>query len=204
MQLIGLLDSPYVRRTAVSMRLLGVKYEHKALSVFRNFDEFRAINPVVKAPTVLCDDGTMLMDSNLILDYVEELSPSGRALMPKGLGERVRVLRVLGLAIAACEKSISIVYERQLRPAEKQHEPWVERVTGQLLAACEALEAELGHRPLDTDSHTIHQDGVTTAVTWTFLQMMVPDLVAAASYPRLRDFTARAEKLAEFQACPPV
>ena len=59
------------------------------------------------------------MESNLILDYVEELSPSGRALTPKGIGERIHVLRVLGLALAACEKSISIVYERQLRPAAK-------------------------------------------------------------------------------------
>jgi glutathione S-transferase len=204
MKLVGLLDSPYVRRTAISMRLLGVKYEHQAISVFRNLDEFRAVNPVVKAPTLLCDDGTVLMDSSLILDYVEELSPSGRALMPKGIGERIHVLRVLGLSLAACEKSISIVYERQLRPAEKQHEPWVSRVTHQLRAACDGVEAELGHRPLDADSHTIHQDGITAAVTWTFLQMMVPDVIAAGSYPRWRDFTARAEKLAEFQACPPV
>jgi glutathione S-transferase len=204
MQLIGLLDSPYVRRTAVSMQLLGVRYEHKPLSVFRNFDEFRAINPVVKAPTLVCDDGTIMMDSNLILDYVEELSPSGRALMPKGIGERVHVLRVLGLALAACEKAISIVYERQLRPAEKQHEPWMTRVTSQLRAACDALEQELGHRPLDADSHNIHQDGVTTAVTWSFVQLVIPDVISTSSYPRWRDFTARAEELPEFLACPQV
>ncbi len=204
MQLVGLLDSPYVRRTAISMRLLGVKYDHRPISVFRNREQFRVSSPVGKAPTLGCDDGTVLMDSNLILDYVEELSPSGRALMPKGIGERVHVLRVLGLALAACEKSISIVYERQLRPAEKQHEPWVNRVTHQLRSACDGLEAELGHRPLDADSHSIHQDGVTTAVTWSFLQMMVPDVIAPNAYPRLRDFTARAEKLPEFQACPPV
>ncbi len=204
MQLVGLLDSPYVRRTAISLRLLKVPFEHRPVSVFRNFDEFCAVNPVVKAPTLVCDDGTVLMDSNLILDYVDELSPSGRTLLPKGIGERLHVLRVLGLALAACEKSISIVYERQLRPAEKQHEPWVKRVSGQLLAACGALEEELGHRPLDAESATIHQDGVTTAVTWGFLQMMVPEIVPAATYPRWRDFSARAEKLPEFLASPPV
>src|SRR4051812_31665202 len=71
MVLIGMLDSPYVRRCAVSMKLMGVAFEHRAVSVFRHYDQFRAINPVVKAPSLICDDGDVLMDSTLILDYVE-------------------------------------------------------------------------------------------------------------------------------------
>src|SRR5207237_6777612 len=62
MQLIGMLDSPYVRRVAVSLQLLGVRFQHQSLSVFRTYTEFQKINPVVKAPTVVCDDGTVLMD----------------------------------------------------------------------------------------------------------------------------------------------
>ena len=71
MQLIGMLDSPYVRRVAVSFQLLGLPFEHRSISVFRTFEQFHAINPVVKAPTLVCDDGTVLMDSTLILDYAE-------------------------------------------------------------------------------------------------------------------------------------
>jgi glutathione S-transferase len=203
-QLIGLLDSPYVRRTAISLRMLGIEFEHRPVSVFRHFDEFRTANPVVKAPTLVCDDGTVLMDSNLILDYAECVAPPGRSLMPSSAAERLPVLRVLGLALAACEKSISIVYEHQLRPIEKQHEPWLSRVTGQLLAACDALEQELGRRPLRAGPRDILQDGVTSAVTWGFLQMMVPEVVPASRYPRWRDFSAQAEQLPEFVASPPV
>jgi glutathione S-transferase len=68
-QLIGMLDSPYVRRTAISLRLLGLPFEHRSISVFRQFDEFAAINPVVKAPSLVCDAGEVLMDSDLILDH---------------------------------------------------------------------------------------------------------------------------------------
>jgi hypothetical protein len=50
-------------------------------------------------------------------------------------------LQILGLALAACEKSVQIVYEHNLRPAEKQHAPWIERVTGQLLAAYTLLDS---------------------------------------------------------------
>uniref|UniRef100_UPI0019533B88 glutathione S-transferase N-terminal domain-containing protein n=2 Tax=Pseudomonadota TaxID=1224 RepID=UPI0019533B88 len=67
MKLIGMLDSPFVRRVAISLRLLGLPFEHAAVSVFRGFDEFQRINPVVKAPTLVCDDGTVLMDSTLLL-----------------------------------------------------------------------------------------------------------------------------------------
>ena len=42
--------------------------------MFRNFDEFQAINPVVKAPTLVTDDGAVLMDSTLILDHIERLA----------------------------------------------------------------------------------------------------------------------------------
>ena len=72
MQLIGMLDSPYVRRTAIALRLMGLPFEHRSLSVFSTFEQFRAINPVVKAPSLVCDDGTVLMDSTLILDYAAE------------------------------------------------------------------------------------------------------------------------------------
>jgi glutathione S-transferase len=82
MVLIGMLDSPYVRRCAVSLKLMDVAFEHRPLSVFRNFDDFRRINPVVKAPTLVCGDGTLLMDSTLILDYVEATLPAERRLLP--------------------------------------------------------------------------------------------------------------------------
>lgn len=71
MKLIGMLDSPYVRRVAITLKRLDIPFEHEALSVFRTFEQFQRINPVVKAPTLICDDGTVLMDSCLIIDYLK-------------------------------------------------------------------------------------------------------------------------------------
>ena len=196
MKLIGMLDSPYVRRVAISLQLLGLHFEHQSLSVFRTFPQFQKINPVVKAPTLICDDGEVLMDSTLILEYAEALARP-RSLMPAKPQELQHALRVIGLALAACEKAIQIIYERNLRPPEKLHEPWVARVTGQLLASFGALEEGLGRRPLAMD-----QAGVTTAVAWHFTQQMVPEVVPAAGYPKLVAFSAKAEELPEFKAAP--
>lgn len=202
MQLIGMLDSPYVRRVAISMQLLGLRFEHRSVSVFSTFEQFHEINPVVKAPSLVCDDGEVLMDSTLILEYAEALSGLRRSLMPVGIAERQHALRMIGLALAACEKSVQIIYERNLRPPEKLHEPWVTRVTGQLQAAYGALESELRRRPLAASGGTIDQAGVSAAVAWHFTQMTLPEVVQASNYPTLREFSSRAEQLPEFIAAP--
>lgn len=202
MQLIGMLDSPYVRRVAVSLQLLGLPFEHRSVSVFRGFAQFQAINPVVKAPTLVCDDGTVLMDSTLILDYAEALAAPRRSLMPAGLAERRHALRVLGLALAACEKSVQIVYEHLARPPERLHQPWLDRVTGQLRAACGALEAELAQRPLPTTSTTMDQAGLSSAVVWQFIRQATPEAAPADAYPLLQAYSARVEQLPEFAAAP--
>jgi len=200
MRLIGMLDSPYVRRAAVSFQLLGVGFAHESISVFRGFDRFAAINPVVKAPTLVCDDGETIMDSSLIIDYAESLAR--RSLLPGELPARQHALRTVGLALAACEKCVQLVYERMLRPEDKRHAPWVERVTAQLLAAFDAIEADLARRPLAAESATIGQDGITAAVIWHFTQSVQAETVPASRCPRLQAFSLAAERLPEFRAAP--
>ena len=202
MQLVGMLDSPYVRRTAISLRLLGVPFEHRSISVFSTFEQFRAINPVVKAPTLVCDDGSVLMDSTLIIDYAQALS--GRSLMPSDPARRLRELRLTGLALAACEKTVQIVYERKLRPAEKLHQPWMDRVQGQLAAAYSALEREIAAEPLPASEETMTQAGVSTAVAWAFTQLLTPDAISPTGFPVLAAYSAQAERLPVFVGAPMV
>lgn len=202
MQLIGMLDSPYVRRVAISLQLLNLPFEHQSISVFRQFAQFQSINPVVKAPSLVCDNGVVLMDSTLILDYAEAMAGESMSLMPAAIAERQHVLQVIGLALAACEKSVQIVYEKNLRPAEKMHAPWVERVTGQLLASYDALELAMMNRPLALASDTINQAGISTAVAWHFTQQMMPEIISPTRYPGLQEFSIQVEQLAEFIAAP--
>jgi glutathione S-transferase len=200
-KLIGMLDSPYVRRVAISLQLLGLKFEHQSLSVFRTFTEFSQINPVVKAPTLVCDDGEVLMDSTLILEYAEALARP-RSLMPRDVKALQHDLHVIGLALAATEKSVQIVYEHGVRPPEKMHAPWLNRVTSQTLAAYGELERELASRPLSLGRSEINQAGVTVAVAWHFTQQMIPNDVPAERFPRLAAYSQAAELLPEFRSAP--
>lgn len=201
MKLIGMLDSPYVRRVAISLQLLGLPFEHQSLSVFRGFDAFRQLNPVVKAPTLICDDGTVLMDSTLILQYAEALARP-RTLLPTGLRDLQHELRLIGLGLAATEKAVQIVYERSLRPPEKIHEPWLGRVTGQLLAAYGELERELAQGVGIPAGPGIRQAGITIAVAWHFTQQVIAEIVPAAQFQHVAAYSAAAEALPAFRAAP--
>jgi len=198
MRLIGMLDSPYVRRVAISLKLMGLGFELNQVSVFRGVDEFKAINPVVKAPTLVTDDGVVLMDSGLILEYAERLAGPARSLMPAGASEHTEALHVIGLALAACEKAVQIFYERNLRPPEKQHQPWLDRVQGQLLAAFGALEKEIARQAAWFGGGRLMQPDIAVAVAWRFAQHAVPEIVKAGSFPGLAAHSARAEILPAF------
>ncbi|MGY2262743.1 glutathione S-transferase [Pseudomonas sp. SDO55104_S430] len=201
MKLIGMLDSPFVRRVAISAKRLGIDLEQHSVSVFRTFEQFQQINPVVKAPTLVLDDGEVLMDSTLIIDYLEALAGPDRSLMPKAIDQRLHSLRLIGLALAACEKSVQLYYERNLRPAEIQFQAWSERVEGQLAAAYNALERELEKQPLDTDA-PIDQAGITLAVAWSFTNLVVPDQASREAFPKIAAYTEYAEGLEVFISTP--
>ena len=197
-----MLDSPYVRRCAVSMKLMGVAFEHQAVSVFRHMERFRAINPVIKAPSFVCDDGTVLMDSTLILDYLENCAAPGKRLMPAGGAARQEALRLTGLALAACEKCVQIVYEKEQRPEEKRHDPWLERVAAQANAAFDELERSVARSRPWLQGDRPNAADVIVACAWRFGQFYKLQEVAAGKYPALVAYSQRAEALPEFSSTP--
>lgn len=201
MQLLGMFDSPFVRRVAITMQVLDLPFEHNPMSIFRSYDEFRAINPLVKIPTLVCDDGEILVDSTLIIDYLETLA--GRSLYPTDLAQRRTALQLTGSAMVAMEKVAQRIYELKLRPPEYQYEPWLKRVNEQLLSAIDVLEAALaglGERWLFGESLT--QADITIAVAWRFINFAAPAIADIQPRPALAAFSQRAEQLPEFIATP--
>jgi glutathione S-transferase len=201
MQLVGMLNSPFVRRSAISLHLLGVPFEHRSVSVLTQVEEFLRINPVLKVPTLVLDDGSCLMDSNLIIDHGAFLAGDTRSLLPSEPARRLEALRAIGLALAACEKTVQIVYEHRLRPEDKRYAPWLDRVRGQILAACAQLERECATASWP-DAEQIGQAGITVAVAWMFMRLAQPQVIEPADFPLLAAWSERAEALPAFRLYP--
>jgi glutathione S-transferase len=199
--LIGMFDSPFVRRVAISMKLLGLEFEHCNWSIGRDFDRVRDYNPLGRVPALVRDDGEALIDSAAILDYLDELAGPARALLPANGAPRRAALRLMAIATGAAEKGALQVYERVFRPSEKWHEPWLERLRVQVHGALGELErscAARNGRWLVGERMT--QADVSVSCATTFLDGALSAPPRPDQYPALRALVNRCECLPEFIA----
>jgi glutathione S-transferase len=202
MILVGMLESPYVRRVAISAQCLGVEYKHRPLSVFNDYDELRQLNPLVKAPTLVCDDGTVLVDSTLIIQYLSRVSDNGYALLPGNERQYLSALKLTGVALVAIEKIVQVTYETMRRPADTLHKPWLDRLLQQLDSALQQLDNTVTGQQPWLYGKTMSQADISIAVAWRVSQYIVANYVNSSRYQNLVKFSERAEKQPEFMACP--
>jgi glutathione S-transferase len=195
MILLGQYDSPFVRRVAVSLRVIGFPYEHDTRSVFADFDAMRRVNPLGRIPSLVLDDGGIVIDSSAILDWLDEAVGRERALVPAAGANRRHVLRRIALATGAIDKAGAAAYERIIRPSAYRWADWIERCRTQAAGAIAALEAEpwaVGAR--------IDQAEITTACMIRYVRMTDPDLLPGGRYPALDALSAQCEARPEFVA----
>jgi glutathione S-transferase len=121
--------------------------------------------------------------------------------MPARGADRRQAWQIISLASGAIEKAGAVVYERALRPADKQFEPWVERCALQRDTALAALEA-LPQSPWLVGSRLTQAD-ITTACLVGYLKLRTPEALAGGRCPKLEALSARAEALPAFQAARP-
>ena len=161
----------------------------------------RRINPLGRIPSLVLDDGEVLIDSAAILDYIDELIGPDRALLPARGAVRRQALRIVALATGAIDKAGAVAYERMLRPPETVYMPWIARCLTQLASALTALDAlpltpwYLGERPMQPD--------ITVGVMLGYLDLRVTDACPTGRYPTLETLAAACKALPEFAATVP-
>ena len=199
MILIGQFDSPFVRRVAIAAYIYGFSYEHRPWSVWADADELAKINPARRVPTLILDDGEVLMDSATILDALDDMAGPDKALAPRAGSERRRCLRLCALSASVAEKAVSLLYETVLHEAPSQ--VWIDRCRAQIGEVLDALEAE---RARSGSVYWMgegigHADIITTCAI-RFVREAHGDLFDAKRWPRLSALADRCEALAPFQA----
>jgi len=198
MILIGQYDSPFVRRVAISLRVLGFGYQHDTRSVFADFEAMRRVNPLGRIPSLVLDDGEVLIDSAAILDWLDQSVGPERALIPVAGTERRQVLRRMALATGVIDKAGAAAYERLIRPEAYRWPEWIERCLTQAAGGLRALATE--QWPAST---RLDQAEITTACMLRYLRIAVPELLPDGRYPSLDTLSTRCETRPEFSAtCP--
>ncbi len=207
MRLVGQLDSPFVRRVAVSMAMLAVPFERDRSSVFANFADVCRVNPLGRVPALVLDDGRVLVDSTAILDWLDgEVGPD-RALMPPPGPTRTLCWRLVALGLGSAEKLVALVYEHLMRPAGHRSNAWIGRCRGQVEGALAALDgAAAGARPWLLGDRLTQAD-ITVGTMLGFLRLVEPATGIAppdsGRLSHLARLTAECEAHPAFAACSP-
>jgi glutathione S-transferase len=197
MILIGQYDSPYVRRVGIALTLYGIPFTHSTWSAFGDAAKLREFNPLTRVPTLVLDDGEVLTDSHMMLDYLDSLVSENETMFPRQQPERRRHLAVAALTTGLGDKCVSLFYERRLHDAVSP--VWVDRLTAQISAALARLETDRAARstPWWFGDRMGHAD-VAVACVLRFGSEVMPETVRLADHPALAAHCAKAEALPVF------
>ena len=202
MQLLGGFLSPYVRRTAVSLNQMGLPYESVKVPVWDDPEAVKKHNPLVRIPTLVLDDGEVLVESYAILDALDEMAGDKRLIPASGTARR-DVMKVTAVGVGAIDKTIWAVYELRFHEKEHASRSWVEHNEAQALGGFEwlnGLAEKMGGGWLCGADVT--QADITAAVGYSFANKVRPKLALAAKFPALAAHNAKAEALDAFKNAP--
>jgi len=195
--LIGQYDSPFVRRAGIALTHAAIPFAHLPWSVFADAQRLRAVNPLMRVPTLVLEGGTVLVDSQSILDHIDRRAPG--LLRPAAGPARDEALHCEGLAVGLAEKAVSLFYELRLHA---QVSPvWAARCREQIAAVALALEAEATRRPApfwfgDALGHA----DIALACAWRFVREAHPGLLAEQRLLTLVAHCAALEAMPVFRA----
>lgn len=201
MILVGRLFSPFVRRSAILLDLLGVPFELRPLSASADQQALRAFNPVGRVPALI-DGERVLIDSLAIaLTLCDRHDPGGR-FWPKGGPALAEALQTLMLANGALEKFIAGYYERRNRPPEKLHEPWIAQCRDQARGGLAALEQSAAVARRAEADGTPDVVDIALATMTSFLPQIDAGFHSTLDHPRLETIRSRCEAHEAFRRHP--
>jgi glutathione S-transferase len=191
-----------VRRVAVTLQIYGLQYRHAPMMPFGpDKTELAKFNPIARVPALQLPDGEMLIDSAVILDYLDSRVGAKRALTPAEGKARRRVLTLLAVAHGANEKLVVSLYERHFRPREKWHRPWLDACDKQTRDGFRWLDAELAGPWFVGEKMT--QADITVAVFWLFARGKRPNFFAELGCSKLDALADRMRTTPAFEATTP-
>jgi len=161
--------SPYARLVRVLLVETGLDAATELIFVdpWQSTDELLAANPASKVPALTLDDGTRLVESSCIGDYL--IRRSGRsALAPLSHADAEKRLQILGLGRAAIDCSFGSVLQRRHAPGSPLIERW--------LAALPRIATALDKLYAESASTDVDLADLTVAVAFEYVDFRLPEI----------------------------
>jgi glutathione S-transferase len=198
MILIGQYDSSFVRRIGIALRLYNLPYEHRPWSVFGDAELIAPLNPLRRVPTLMLDNGEVLIESGAILDHLDEMAGSSHALIAERGEARRHALKVCALATGLADKAVALFYERAMHEAVSDR--WAARCRSQIGDVLTALEASRASvRTRFWHGESIGHADIAVACALRHTRESHPGLIDEARWPALAAHSAMCEAMEVFR-----
>jgi glutathione S-transferase len=134
--------SPFGRKVKIAVALLGLDKEIRIEKTDTTdaSDTIRKQNPLGKIPALILEDGSVLHDSPVILDYLDHRA-GGAKIIPSEPNARYAALTLQSLCDGVLDACLLQVYEGRWRPVEKHEKKWVDYQAEKVKRAFDVLEA---------------------------------------------------------------
>jgi glutathione S-transferase len=199
MILLGQFDSPFTRRVGIALTHYAMPFTRDTSSVFGDAAAVARISPLTRIPALILDDGEVLTDSTAILDHLDEVVGTARALVARQGPARLKVMQASALAMATTEKAAAVVYERFFHPPDHVSATWLVRCTGQIAAGLAELEQRC-RAPWFCGDALTHAD-LMMACGIGYMRLRLPECFPPGVHPRLEALAETCEALPSFVAC---
>lgn len=195
--------SPFVRKVMVVLHETGqvdrVALHATNVSPVSPDTSLNEGNPAGKLPALRLDDGTVLHDSRVIVDFLDQ-QHVGNPLIPREGMARWRRLTLASLADAIMDAAVLTRYETFLRPEEKRWDAWVEAQSEKIRRGLADLEQN--HHAEIASGFDVASIGVACALGYIDLRM--PDFGWRERQPKLAAWYEEVSQRASMKATAPV
>lgn len=201
MQLFYSPNSPYARKARIIIRELDLEPRVKEVAVSLPADaKLRAINPLGKIPALVLDDNSVIYDSPVICEYLDELG-QGKFFPRAGLFReaqgRWRALTLQALGDGLADAVVRRNQEMRL-PDEKRSAGVIQRQTAAIEASFAVAERACAKFP---EHPTIGEVAIGCAIG--YLDLRVPHDGWRDRYPQLARWIEKFEHYPSAQATKP-
>jgi glutathione S-transferase len=183
MKLIGSLTSPYVRKVRVVLAEKKLDCQFALENVWASDTTIQLLNPLGKVPSLVMEDGSVMVDSRVIVEYLDTLTPVCKLLPPNGR-DRADIKCWEALADGIADAAILMRLERTLRAPAQQSQEWIDRQLQKVRLGLAALSHKLGEQPYCAGTHYSLAD-VAVGCTLGWLLFRFPDIGWRDEYPNL-------------------
>ncbi len=201
MKLVYSPRSPFARKVMVAAIELGLDKQFELMSEqvgigVKNVPYTSDVNPLGKVPALILEDGTTLVDSALITEYLDDLAGGGR-LIPRGPA-RWRVLSEHAIVQGLTDSIVSARRERSARPKEFYWKTWDDDQIARIWQALGWFEA----RPQSLAAPlNVAQIGLVCAIG--YMDFRMPENPWRGDFPKVAAFYAEQEQRPSFVATKP-